>query len=109
MFEKDFQRTEISLRLTIVRFRSCKLHRYPSSTVEYRPPIGPEDSRIPVVKCFPCRCPGDFTPKQQDSFFPINLVSVDLKELVPHHGHPFFGLSKISEKAARHYEGDNGQ
>ena len=64
---------------------------------------------MPVVKYLPRRRPGDFAPEQQDSFFLVDLVSVDLKDLVPHLEHPFFGLSKIPEKGNRRYEDDKGQ
>jgi len=64
---------------------------------------------MPVVKYLPRHRPGDFAPVQANSFFLVDLVSVDLKELVPHLEHPFFGLSKIPEKSGRRYEDGKGQ
>ena len=64
---------------------------------------------MPIVKYLPRRRPCDFAPQQQDSFFLVDLVSVELKDLVPHLEHPFFGLSKVPEKGNRRYEDGKGQ
>ena len=67
---------------------------------------------MPVVKYQPRRRPrrpNDLAPARPDSFFLVDLVSVSLRELVPHLEHPFFGLSKIPERGVRRYEDDKGQ
>ena len=55
------------------------------------------------------RHPNDLAPARPDSFFLVDLVSVSLRELVPHLEHPFFGLSKIPERGIRRYEDEKGQ
>lgn len=47
---------------------------------------------------------------RQDSFFLVDLVSVQLKELVQHMEHPFFGLSRTPDKKriVRRYEDGHG-
>ena len=64
---------------------------------------------MPIVRYLPRRRSSDVAPKPQDSFFLVDLVSVDLKELVPHLEHPFFGLSKKPEMGTRRYEDGKGQ
>ena len=64
---------------------------------------------MPIVRYLPRRRSSDVAPKPQDSFFLVDLVSVDLKELVPHLEHPFFGLSKKPEMGTRRYEDGRGQ
>ena len=64
---------------------------------------------MPIVRYLPRRRSSDVAPKPQDSFFLVDLVSVDLKELVPHLEHPFFGLSKKPEMDTRRYEDGKGR